>query len=201
MLKECKVVMLPTNEKARIVKQNNQLFYNPVLEYNYRYGKNNMHMYILSDDEIVDNTWTLCLDELDHPEDAIRFHKTGAYCSGCRKIIASTDKKLNLPTPSKAFIAKYCELGGIDTIMVEYVEKDITEFYSGVEFYGESEVIVGYKEVPKVSPDNTITIHPTKATFTRAEVEQILNKYQDHLQANTNITLFGIASQWFNKNY
>jgi hypothetical protein len=93
------------------------------------------------------------------------------------KVIASTDKSLNLPSPSNAFIQKYCEMNGkIDEINVEYIEVDVTETYAGVEFYGETEVVIGYDEIPKISPDNTITIKPIKNRFNREEVVNILIK-------------------------
>jgi len=38
--------------------------------------------------------------------------------TGYREIIATTDPELNLPQPSKAFIEKYCEVGGIDEVDV-----------------------------------------------------------------------------------
>ena len=55
MLKKCKVVMLPTNEKAQIWKSlNGELYYEEQATGNL--VKNaNQHLYFLSDEEIKDN--------------------------------------------------------------------------------------------------------------------------------------------------
>ena len=53
-------------------------------------------------------------------------------------------KYISLPKPSNEFLEKFCELGGIDKVLVEY-----EELYKGL------------KEIKlKIALDNTITIYP-----------------------------------------
>lgn len=109
------------------------------------------------------------------------------------KIIATTDTKLNvsvwddfnktiskgmedgklpkpdsggLPRPSKAFIKKYAELGGIDEVMVEY------GFDKGVDLYEEQMINL------KVSKDNTITIKAIENN-TQLESQLIILGFKD----------------------
>jgi hypothetical protein len=68
-----------------------------------------------------------------------------------------------LPQPSQAFIEKYCEVGGIDKVMVEYYRpKSYSPPLPPLE--------------PKVNSHNEITIHPIKDSWTREEVEELLIK-------------------------
>jgi len=101
-----------------------------------------------------------------------------------KKIIATTDKSLKLkkhqngcmfdrclthtcnnmcylPQPSKAFIKKYCDLGGIDEIMVDY------GVYNRFANNGRG---VRHVTKLKINSHNEITIHPIKDSWTREEV-------------------------------
>lgn len=107
----------------------------------------------------------------------------------CKKIIATTDKSLkikstcncseteaiycgeeksvgkcqqSLPSPSEAFIKKYCKLGGIDEVDVEYegVVQSTTWEHDEPEYWQ-----------PKVDSHNNITINPIKDSWSREEVE------------------------------
>ena len=112
---------------------------------------------------------------------------------GGKKVIASTDLKLNvsiwddfnktiakgmesgklpkpdvegLPRPSKAFIQKYVELGGIDEVMVEYIEnplvhETIVEFETRLERGDTEGHDLKNDYLPKISKNNTITIYRT----------------------------------------
>jgi len=63
-----------------------------------------------------------------------------------------------LPQPSKVFIKKYVEAGGIDEVMVDYIE------------YSDSQT---FHIIPKVNSHNEIIIHPIKDSYTREEVEEL----------------------------
>jgi hypothetical protein len=120
------------------------------------------HLYFLSDDEIKEfdlPCYVLMYDNsvqyIDIPSvvEAVNEEKG-------KKIIATTNETLRIkkvldeedtiykfyPRPSNEFIKKYCELGGIDKVLVEY------ELCNNVG-YLDSEKL-------KVSPDGTISIHP-----------------------------------------
>ena len=63
-----------------------------------------------------------------------------------------------LPRPSNEFLKKYCELGGIDKVLVEYDEKccdgdKSTELCNSLGCKNSLEIL-------KVAPDNTISIYP-----------------------------------------
>jgi len=87
----------------------------------------------------------------------------------CKKIIATTDKlltcngvkregesctynnnckfpKCQLPRPSNEFLKKFCELGGINKVLIEYTKYQ--------------EYNMPYKMSLKIAPDNTITCKP-----------------------------------------
>lgn len=185
-LKECTVVMLPTKDKSNIVKANTStlLWYDerPIVSKHHTH----QHLYILSSDKIKEGDWMVtnaghvfkCTDN------SMRDRQDLA-----KKIIATTDKSIAyeeslydprsktgggmiplLPEPSQSFIKKYCEKGGIDKVMVEYD----WEWAEG------STLKHGVKDYkPKVSADNTITISRVKDSWSRDEVEELLNKLKD----------------------
>src|SRR5690606_18946949 len=105
------------------------------------------HLYILSNEEIKEGDW--CILDLgifnkpvkvisvreDNPIFKVKIDGGIARLEKLRKIIATTDSSLNeqdrfngksweklLPRPSNEFLKKYCELGGIDEVLVEYEE-------------------------------------------------------------------------------
>ena len=105
------------------------------------------HLYILSDDEIKEGDWYLLDDNTINKASANLRYKNHE-----KKIIASTDSSLKLPRPSNEFNKKYCEEGGINEVLVEYMDYKLN-----------NEI----QEVLKVAPDNTITIYPIKETFSK----------------------------------
>lgn len=173
--------MLPTNEKAN----KNTIFKSPLngnifiaesnkhVEDCITFSYEAQHLYILSDDEIkVDDYMiklgigvnkALFLEQSAGVFDGYMHHKNSEgndYYWKYKKVIASTDPSLNLPSPSKTFIQKYCDKGGIDEIMVEYVNG------------------VLHGEMLKIK-NNTITIKPIpQATFNRIQVIALLDSYK-----------------------
>lgn len=151
MFKKANVVMLPTNEKAKVGMINfadfNRKGYQLELIHYITNGEGlkPQHLYIISDEEIKEGDWFIsnpntivCSLTTIEKSEGITFNsndseriisKNGTrqqYLSRCRKIITSTDSSLNLPQPSQSFIQKYIEeynKGNIITdVMVEYEE-------------------------------------------------------------------------------
>lgn len=106
-------------------------------------GFETQHLYILSDDEIENGNYILSfykedkrikpfINEVIINEDnqiyCIKDIKLSKQYYDTYKIIATTDPKLNLPKPSKAFIKKYCDKGGIDEIKVRYKVEPISDY-------------------------------------------------------------------------
>ena len=135
------------------------------------------HLYIVTDDEIKEGDWFMFYGEPRQAKDLI------AEPVNQGKIIATTDSELmvqgstpdsakewkkvfELPSPSQSFIEKYCKVGGIDEVDVEYEE-----------LYGASNFPLGIYSL-KVESDNTITIHPIKDSWTREEVIDVLKAYR-----------------------
>lgn len=133
-LEKARVVMIPTDDKtSKIWLDNdvNKLIFDPV-------GIKNctpQHLYVISDGEIKEK------DRFIDSCNQITIHKNNGKLKsyGNYKIIATTDKSLKveqiepydmkspfhngLPQPSKTFIEKYCKVGGIDDVLVEYYDK------------------------------------------------------------------------------
>jgi hypothetical protein len=180
MFKKSKVVMLPTEKASKIYKgYNGKLYIDPVLK---SYGTvDRFHLYFLSDEEIKEGDWYIVelvkitgessgyhVEQCKIIRDKIWVNSESMssldtrHIKNCKKIIASTDKLLKLPEPSERFLKKYCELGGIDEVMVEY---EYGRLNSVANAGGISE---GFKL--KIAPDNTITIKSVRNSWNKEEV-------------------------------
>ena len=166
MKKQVDVVMLPTEKVSKIIRcHNNKLWYNDT-----KWLNTYQHLYLLSDDEIKEGDWIFVFGVIIKVlmcNNEILFFDNGTKTQRieCKKIIATTDESLRkpsgemypewdyLPRPSNEFLKKYCELGGIDKVLVEY-ELDSFKFMSTLCTTKQEE----YKL--KVTLDNTITIYP-----------------------------------------
>ena len=125
--KKAKVVMLPTNQKAKegmIYLKPKIGIFNETSSENHNnkvYDCNPQHLYIISDDEIKEGDWYIAEGKIYR---ASVDHMPELYKHSHKKIIATTDESLNLPQPSKQFIQKYIEeydKGNIiEDILVEY---------------------------------------------------------------------------------
>jgi hypothetical protein len=189
MKKQVDVVMLPTEKAnvgmiAKCIKDDftnsfdrigklclitNNEFYKPNIYWQPQ------HLYFLSDDEIKEGDYWFNLDDNTINND-ISLYKLANNAPSCKKIIATTDEslttekqyksgwgaKINLPRPSNEFLKKFCELGGVDKVLVEYekvsrlMSADIVEKENWT-------LLKDHKftfERLKVAPDNTITIYP-----------------------------------------
>ncbi len=95
------------------------------------------------------------------------------YIDSCHKIISSTNKKLNIPSPSKHFIKKYVQFDGrIENILVEY----------------DYDVDVSENHKLKVS-NNEIVIRPVKDSYTASEVDKLLSNIVQDVKLDTFINL------------
>lgn len=182
--KRVKVVMLPTNEKSKLVlSYRNELAINWTHDLAKFDDATYQNLYFISDEEIKEGDW---------------YYNHKEYYKGCyrrtpetddksyldfKKIIATTDKSLNLPQPSQSFIEKYIEeynKGNVITeVMVEY-----EGICSNCEEYHEQSILCSDRDgfdaqiEPfrlKVNPkDNTITIRKIKDSWNREEVIRLL---------------------------
>lgn len=174
MFKKHKVVMLPTEKESYIyfIKDKNRIkfdkYSNPAQIPNST-NVINQHLYILSDEEIKEGDWYLDLDI----DIVSKFSKGDKFdievLKRLKKIIVSTDKSLESPRPSDSFIKKYCELGGIDEVIVEYEE-----------YYKQNRPDTELLTRIKIASDNTITIKPVKENWNREEVIVLLNKFNNY---------------------
>lgn len=185
VFKKVKVVMLPTNEK---VTKNCLLLCPSLGKYNnswwlklnkddsgIQYTKLiSQHLYFLSNEEIKEGDWQVHWSN-DLNNYIISQHKLGK--STGLKVIATTDKSLNLPQPSQSFIEKYISEynkgNKIEEVMVEY-----ELFDNG----WDSSVVTNRVHKIKVNlKDNTITIKSVKNSWSREEIKQILEMYKSDI--------------------
>jgi hypothetical protein len=155
MKKETKVVMLPT-EKAPLVIRHDKpsvIMLSKDSPFTTNETHTYQHLYFLSDKKPKSNDWVYHKDS----NTIFQFDlKKEIDFSSYQKIIATTDPNLNLPRPSNEFLQKYCELGGISIVLVEYFE-----YASAVAGGNPTKFIPLYRL--KVAPDNTISIYPIKS--------------------------------------
>lgn len=202
---ECNVVMLPTEKvvgKYNIYKRiDGKLFCS------LRINSGNQHLYITNPkEEIKGGDWVIVDDRhmlKDDPIyllDKVEKIKNGwIHCSGIgrtskfvKKIIATTNEDLGygdeygafyqLPIPSNEFLKKYCELGGIDEVLVEYELKrrcvKCKKEKIGYLCECGEDSNYEYFEKLKVASDNTISINPVKESWSREEVIELFKKLQ-----------------------
>ena len=135
-------------------------------------------LYITSDEEIKPGDWYL------KPDKTIwqRSKNSNIITIGSRKIIAATDKSLNLTFPSlewiNYFIDQYDKGNVITKVMVDYEPEPI---------YGNNGSCGEITYQLKLNSDNTINIESIKENWSREEVELLINKHK-----NDNLDLGGI---------
>lgn len=169
------------------------------------YPKNSQlqHLYITTEDKIKEGDWFI--DNFDKLFQANRNYIQNGYCAGDKhfKIVATTDKSLGsvtydgidkrmipihtahfLPQPSKAFIEKYCKVGGIDEVLIEYYngchlcEDDKSQCLSLQKQNVTLEQDCDTFWKLKVNSHNEITIHPIKENYTREEINELCDLYE-----------------------
>lgn len=193
------------------------------------------HLYIISDDEIKEGDYFI--NEQPYNKLSLWKCEDGIIPKSLnpRKVIATTDPNLQyrcnccfgtgiieeepcrtciggytgkLPQPSKAFIEKYCKVGGIDEVMVDYQNFYVKGNYTNTcvicgKTFNETDKL-GFvcpdHILPIVSKDNTITIHSIKDSWNREEVERLLCKYRMFLGASDNHFTLGKHNEWIADN-
>lgn len=227
-LKRAKVIMLPTKRSNIVVnKRMKQLQYNDI-DYLQSGELQPQHLYFTTDDEIKENDWVYNSKEniieqvvnketldfvLKHNDLELIFFRVSyttdeslklpCTCMGMSDKVkcdwmCKTHQSYMLPQPSKAFIEKYCKLGGIDEVYVEYVDRyDIK--YSYIPGFGETAKRIDLPNELKVNSYNEITIHPIKDSWTREEVENLLMQAWIHGEANTGVH-YTVRENWIKEN-
>lgn len=81
---------------------------------------------------------------------------------GARKVVVSTDEALGLPKPSRAFLEKYVEVGGIEDVLIDCNETEwFNERFGGTwQPFPDAKATIS-RTTLKVDPvHNTVTIRP-----------------------------------------
>jgi hypothetical protein len=143
-------------------------------------GYKYQHLYITTDDEMKEGDW--CYSEegilgqhiFHYIEKSSRFNGkkiiattdtelTHPYIQPKDERVLSNNEKKGLPQPSKTFIEKYCKVGGIDEVLVEY-EEPVSPLKMRGSNSGKAgalaikQAIFGFQL--KVNSHNEIIIHP-----------------------------------------
>jgi hypothetical protein len=209
MKKPAQVVMLPTNEKSKLV-----LSYCNELSINWTHDlakfddATYQQIYILSDEEIKEGDWCYGMDGIFQYKGKINLPDIELP----KKIVTTTDKRLKigggtgkredgisipLPQPSQSFIehfvAEYNRGNVITKVMVEYemMYRDMTGEHKAL-------MLVG-TEYPKlkINSDNTINISMPKDSWSREEVIELIQKYSKEC---TGWSWFETDEKWIKEN-
>lgn len=185
------IVMLPTNENTFnrgdiVLHTNDNTLFQATLSCTCYDIEKPQHLYITSNEEIKEGDYAYhkilgigrivilygeeCFQTIKlHPNDGSVTTPWKRNIPDIKKIIATTDKSLNLPLIPQSFIEKYIEEYNKDNTITEVlveVEPDYNQL-------GES-----IWEL-KLNSQNEITIKQQKDSYTREEVIYILSKYAD----------------------
>lgn len=136
------------------------------------------HLYLVSDKEIKkgDYYWNSITGK------GYKNADNGTYDKIFKKIEYTTDPSLGLPLIPQSFVEEYVQKQG----KIEYVYIDMSQFGT-----------------PWLKGNNhEIIILPTKDSYDRDEVFDVLNAYRERLMTEeTNSLLFEDLVEWFDKNY
>ena len=188
MLKKCKIIMLPTNQKTKylmvysdVEKTKGKLILNGLKNDEYKEYQN---IYIISDDKIKGSDYCYSYKTNKIVKSTCDVSREANKNIGFwKKVIATTDKSLSqtnrteIPQPSEQFIQKYIEeynRGNIITdVLVEY------ELISNEEYFlntiNPDENVPYFDEDLKINPKyNTISIKKVKDSYTKEEVVKLL---------------------------
>lgn len=210
----CNVVMLSSNEKAKLYLNDHTLYLSNNLNIENKKFDIYQHLYITSSDEINAGDWVLDgkFIRLITDKDYLSEAKLNPNFINWKKIIATTDTSLkirkfkkgvlknleyNLPLPSQQFIEKFIEdynnNVSVDGILVEYEKATYEEWMKN----GASPVF----DTLNVNNDNTINIKLIKESYTRAEVISLLNDFGEHVcneLLGHKLSMIGELNKWAN---
>lgn len=193
---ECEVVMLATNEKGFTLNINSQrvlhIPFDPNTPQDYIKLKNKpQHLYFLSNEKIKEGELFIDLREKTPDKEYIYTAGLGGHAEFAnkigKKIIVTTDisllksyseQTLNdfacLPQPSKEFLQAYIKAyNESKPITKVLVEMEPIGAYCNIEYLSDFSI--------KVNSSNEITIKKIKDSYTREEVNNILEEYRTHL--------------------
>lgn len=206
MFKRAKVVMLPTNEKAELIRttDSNNLYHkdNQNLINSYIGKTSNsewINLYIIeptTNASYSKGDWFLCIYEdnsISSPIQITGFFKTWLVSGNieyerhrCRKIITTTDESLTMKQGTLEYpLGEFNLPKPSNSFISKYTEEynkcnQIIDIF--VEYNQESDFSYHFKEQLKInSKDNTITIKKIKDTYTKKEVEETIQSYLAYL--------------------
>ena len=195
MKKSAQLIMIPTNEKANVGSivtrpSDNRMAIVNVLTKDDPQPCIHQHLYILSDKEIEEGDWFY---DLDTKYIKIKQSWENSHLDfNCKKIIASTNRSLNTFIESKD--GNYTEHGQgyfkeLPQPPQSFIEHFVSEYNKGNVI---TEVMVEYKSIGayanpkydsdyqlKINSDNTINISMPKDSWSREEVKQLFDKWND----------------------
>jgi hypothetical protein len=170
----CQVVMLPTENMSKLVRQisTSKLFFN--LGYSVKSGlAQPQHLYFTSNEEIKEGDWfyhgvSKALKKADAED--VRLYKDGfRYAS---KIVASTDSSLGLPAIPESFLKQYVAANGkIDKVKLELV--DVPDFSS-----------MEYKSILKLTAANEVVV--VEQSESDKGYEKFLNNPEEYIEKTRN---------------
>ena len=183
MLKKCKIIMLPTNQKTKylmvysdVEKTKGKLILNGLKNDEYKEYQN---IYIISDDKIKGSDYCYSYKTNKIVKSTCDVSREANKNIGFwKKVIATTDKSLSqtnrteIPQPSQQFIQKFVEEYNkgniIADVLVEY--KRVFETVAKGMIGHPEDDISWWNEKLKINPnDNTITIKKLKDSWNRKE--------------------------------
>ncbi len=202
MKKRTKIIPLPTDKTDGTLWEttSGQLIHTHVSgEYKAKYKP--FYLYFTTDEEIATGDWILFSDVImivkSFDDRVVHDGEGNSFMKGdCKKIIATTDPELNkgwiedldpekksthtqivthvgVAKPSQAFVERYCKVGGIDEVDVEYelsgIEKDELDMLTPYRYW----------EL-KVNSNNEITIHSIKDSWNEEEICLHMQYYMEY---------------------
>lgn len=182
-----KVVMLPTNEKANIKLIDNQFLLIGAFKDWLKSDEKFQNLYILSDEEPKNDDWVyykhpaceeamitkiVKWDYCDYQPYSVQHLEGFGVKTRYSKIIASTDKSLELPCPSARFVSTFVVEYNEDNIITEVLVKydEIGPMKSGNNY-------ISIVQLLKVKPNNTISIRKVKNEWSRTEMFDEMQKF------------------------
>ena len=184
------MVMLPTDEKA---KSGDLMKYpsGDIHIWNIGVTSNNFkhQLNILSDDEIKIGDWYFnFINKITWQK------KTEAVGKNDKKIIASTDKTLNVLEIPEEFIKEYCKRGGVNEVMVGYKFQ-----YNNLEHVAGCDEGYYSPETTGLNNKTLKSISFIKENYTREEVIELCTKaYNSH--APSWCSCYISIEDWIKKN-
>ena len=217
---ECDVVMLPTNKESIICASVIGLHITESMISNVP-AFSNQHLYILSNDEIKESDYQICIDPNNPHYNLISQKPNNAVNSGAyKKIIATTDNSLwlhddTVPYPKtktltqipqsfiEHFINEYNKGNVVDKVLVEVEEKQ--HFEPNKEKRKDKLNGVYYKYHLKLNQSNEISIlTEQKQSYSREEVVKLMNRAIDigynYCKNNENPKSRKSINKWINQN-